>query len=268
MKQLILDHTWTTGQPLLIGYLPAFYPDLQSYREALKCCAAQGLVFLEIGIPCDEPYLDGEVITEALKLVNVQQEKLLERVHDSIKEVSASGILGIVMLYNETLTDIGVKAFAETCKSAEAVAVLVPNITEDNRDLLFEQLKDSSVKIVSFVGFGKSEEEIVRILEHTTGFIYLQSIEGSTGGKFQATPEAKSRLDSVKRLADPYNLPVALGFGISTLEDAKEAAEIGADAVIIGTAFIKQTAAGIGNLETYLKSLSPYLKQEVLAWNT
>ncbi len=267
MKNMILDHTWRTGQPLLIGYLPAFYPDIRSYKRVLECCAEQGLVFLEIGVPCNDPYLDGEVIKEAMAQVNVPSSERLTIVHDSITEVRASGIQGIVMLYDETLSEIGVKTFADTCKSAEAVAVLVPNITEKNRDLLYAQLKDSSVEIVSFVGFGKSDEEIIKIMEHTTGFIYLQSIEGSTGGKFKATPEAKRRLDSVKSLAGPFNLPVALGFGISTLEDAEEAAEIGADAVIIGTAFLKKTAAGIDHLENYLKSFSPYLKKEEPAWS-
>ena len=268
IKHLILDHTWETGEPLLIGYLPAGFPDRDGFSEAVACGAEQGLACLEIGIPTPDPYLDGTIIREALSSVPYDEESLPYLIAESLREGSQAGIHSIAMLYNETLEAIGIPQFAAICEEANASAVLVPNITDQNRFILFEHLKGSSVEIVNFIGFDKNEEQIIDILQYTTGFIYLQAVKGSTGGTFTVTNEAKERIDTMKRLAGPYNLPVALGFGISTPETVVQAAEIGADAVIIGTAFVRAAAVGSGSLHEYLEQFSPYLKKkEEEAWS-
>ena len=71
---------------------------------------------------------------------------------------------------------------------------------------------------------------------------------------------AKERLNRVKALADPRNLPIALGFGISTLQDVNQAASIGADAVIIGTALVKAASSGESALSKYLNNFTRYLR--------
>lgn len=267
MRHLILDHAWETGEPLLIGYLPAGFPDRQAFSEAVSCCAKQGLAFLEIGIPTPDPYLDGQVIREAMSQVSVTQEALPYLIAETLQETHQAGIHSIAMLYNETLEMIGIPQLAAICEEGHASAILVPNISDENRSILYEHLKDSSIEIINFIGFDKNDKQILDILQQTTGFIYLQAVEGSTGGTFKATEQAKQRLDAVKQLAAPFNLPVALGFGINSADKVAEAAEIGADAAIIGTAFVKAAAEGTENLLSYVEQFSPYLKKkEEEAW--
>ncbi|MCF7942243.1 MAG: tryptophan synthase subunit alpha [Spirochaetia bacterium] len=262
MRELITDHLQRTGMPLLIGYLPSFYPDPERYRAALSCCAEHGLSSLEIGIPSRDPYLDGEVIRQALSQLAVPKDLLPKLITDSVEAVAAEHIRSIVMLYDETLEAVGIPEFARSCIASQAAAVLVPNITEAHRELLHSSLQGSSVEIVSFIGFDKSEEQIAHILACTTGFVYLQSTEGSTGGQFTASNAAKSRFEAVKRMAEVYDLPVALGFGISTAADVHQAAAMGADAVIIGTAFVKAAASDLSRFSSYLSTFDPYLKKE------
>jgi tryptophan synthase alpha chain len=268
MRQSIIDHLQRTGMPLLIGYLPSFYPDRERYRAALTCCAEHGLISLEIGIPAKDPYLDGAVIRKALSQLAVPRELLPRLITDSVEAVAAEHIRSIVMLYDETLEVVGIPEFARSCIASQAAAVLVPNITEEHRELLHTSLQGSSVEIVSFIGFDKSEQQIAHILACTTGFVYLQSTEGSTGGQFTASETAKRRLDAVKHMAEVYHLPVALGFGISTAEDVQQAAAMGADAVIIGTAFVKAAASDLSSFSSYLNTFDPYLKKERPPCNT
>jgi tryptophan synthase alpha chain len=265
MRKEITNHKETTGGPLLIGYLPALYPDPAAYGNILQISANSGLRFMEIGIPCMDPYLDGDIIQKALKKVAVSTKYIPQLIADSAAAVHKANLGSIAMIYNETLDEIGIKMFADVCTRANIDAVLIPNISDDNRRLLFRTFEYSDVEIVSFIGYDTSEKDIEQIMKYTTGFVYLQSTKGSTGGQFVASKEAKKRLEGVKHIASSYQLAVALGFGISTYEDVQQAVSIGADVVIIGTALVKAADNDTAAYRSYLEGLKPFLNRRIHA---
>ncbi|MDX9985433.1 tryptophan synthase subunit alpha, partial [Sphaerochaeta sp.] len=98
--------------PSLIGYLPALYPDEQSYMRTLDACRQAGLRYLEIGIPTLDPYLDGKTIIEALGAVQNAHPDVEEVVRKAVLAVRSAGLVGILMLYYETVRQYGLAAFA------------------------------------------------------------------------------------------------------------------------------------------------------------
>ena len=248
------------GYPPLIGYLPALYPNPEDYEKIMSLSFKLGLRFMEVGIPTDNPYLDGYVIRRALtKLIQkkIEQKKYL---NESGRIVHLTGMHGLSMLYNETLNFNSIDLVMEECSAIGLEAVLVPNVTAENRKKLYQESLNTGIEVVNFIGIQHSEQEIEEIVRLTTGFLYLQSTEGSTGGQFIGDTKSKERLLTVKKKAETYGLPVALGFGINTPDDAKLAADLGADAVIVGTSFLKAAQAGKESFIEYLEGFHLFLE--------
>ncbi len=260
MRKEIFRFKEKNGYPPLIGYMPALYPDCDEYKNIMTLCFNSGLRFVEVGIPVENPYLDGSIISSALLELTQKKTEPEEFLKESGRIVRASGMHGLVMLYNETLEHYGTDSIMESCRKTGFETLLVPNVTPVNREILYKLSLSTGVEVVNFIGIKYSEREIEEIIQQTTGFLYLQSTDGSTGGQFTADAELKKRLLNIKKKAEPYELPVALGFGISTPDDAKLAADMGADAAIIGTAFLKAVQAGRAVFSEYLNGFRLFLE--------
>ena len=260
MRNKIFDFIRKTGSSPLIGYLPALYPDSETYKTLLDQSFRMGLSFIEVGIPTEDPYLDGQIIQDALKKVFQSGLDSRELLIESGKAVCTAGIHGLAMLYNETLNTYGVDRLMADCLCCGLEAVLVPNVSPGNRAALYKASLATGVEVVNFIGYSQSEEEIEEIIQMTTGFVYFQSTEGSTGGQFSAGAEAEQRLQMVKAKAASRDLPVALGFGINTISDAETAVRIGAEGVIVGTSFLRAAQNGISSFTEYLEDFQPLLE--------
>lgn len=249
-----------TGGPHLVGYLPALYPDAEHYRALLASCAANGLQFIEIGIPSENAYLDGTIIRDALALAAANSQTRGQDIEtlicDSVKAVEEAGLCGIVMLYQETYQSIGPEQFAHLCKKAHIRAVLIANIEPQTRRTLHTLLSGTDTAVVNFIPYGTPEHEIAHIVEDTTAFVYVQSMHGATGGTFTADDTLARQIERVKRIAAERNLPVALGFGISTPDTVRSAASLGPDAVIVGTACVSAAEHGPKHLGAYLRTIN------------
>ncbi len=260
MKQEILSFKDRERHPPLIGYLPAFYPDTAAYQEMMGLCSLLGLRFIEVGIPCENPYLDGPLIQQALTAVLKSAPDPFRVLEDSGRIIRTSGLRGVAMMYNETLETLCVDLVIDHCGVTGFETVLVPNVKEKNRSRLYDASLRNGVEIANFISLHQGEGEIREIAAETTGFLYLQSTEGSTGGQFTGGSEMAERVRMVKEIAEPLGLPVALGFGINSPCDAEEAAAIGADAVIVGTSFLRAAQAGRDSLSVYLKDFSLHME--------
>ncbi|MFA6733082.1 MAG: tryptophan synthase subunit alpha [Sphaerochaeta sp.] len=249
--------------PSLVGYLPALYPDEASYVRTLDAARQAGLRYLEIGIPSVDPYLDGKAISEALLSVQKEHPDVQEVVQKAVGAVHSAGLVGIVMLYYETVEQYGLAAFANLLVEVGADGVLVPNIPAQQRHELAVLLAGSSVATVNFVRYETEEPEMQAIIADTTGFLYLQSMKGATGGQFVVDETLENKVRTLRSLAREAALPVALGFGISTPASARKAAETEADAIIVGTGLVVAAKRGTKELGAYLAQFAPYLQTEV-----
>lgn len=264
MRKELLEAKNRTGNPPLMGYLPALYPGIKEYEAAVECCAHRGLRFLELGVPSPHPYLDGEIIRGALKGLSFGTQKdQRRRFRESIVPVKNRGFHALAMIYNETLEAWGLENFTGDCAEGGLEGILVPNITRENRQKLSQLTRQTGLEIVSFIGSEMTAGEIQEAAELTTGFLYVQSTRGMTGGQFVPDEEARQRVEAVKEAGRSRELPVAMGFGINTPEDAREAARLGADGVIVGTSFVRAAGEGIPALDDFLSGFYHFLEEKV-----
>lgn len=249
--------------PSLVGYLPALYPDESAYVRALDACRQAGLRYLEIGIPSLDPYLDGKAISDALLSVQKEHPDVKDVVTTAVRAVRSAGLVGIVMLYYETVQQYGLAAFANLLIEVSADGVLIPNIPAQQRHELALLLAGSSVATVNFVRYETEAEDMQNIIADTTGFLYLQSMKGATGGQFVVDTQLEEKVRTLRSLARDAALPVALGFGISTPASARKAAETEADAIIVGTGLVVAAKRGTEELGAYLAQFDSYLQTDV-----
>jgi xylulokinase len=185
-----------------------------------------------------------------------------EVVRKAVLAVRSAGLVGILMLYYETVQQYGLVAFANLLIEVGADGVLVPNIPAQQRHELAALLAGSSVATVNFVRYETEEQEMQAIIADTTGFLYLQSMKGATGGQFVVDETLGKKVRTLRSLAHDAALPVALGFGISTPANAHKAAQTEADAIIVGTGLVVAAKRRPKELGEYLAQFGPYLKQQ------
>lgn len=262
MKQFTQMFRSKDQRPTLVGYLPALYPDAASYRTILNSCAHAGLQYMEIGIPHEDAYLDGTAIRNALSSVQKEHPHLETLIRSAVQAVRSTGLTGILMFYYETVESLGLETFARFLIEEEADGVLIPNIPPQQRGELARLLEGTSVSTVNFVRYETGREEMKEIITDTSGFLYLQSMNGSTGGAFKVDSELESKVRTLQELSRSAGLPVALGFGISSPSHARAAAETEADAIIVGTGLVGAAEKGVEEVTRFLSQFSPYLEHE------
>ena len=259
MKQFTPMFRSRGQHPSLIGYLPALYPDPSAYRAILEAAARSGLRYMEIGIPHDDPYLDGQAIKDALSTVQEAHPEQETLIRSALRAVRQANLTGILMLYYETVETFGLERLARVLTEEKADGVLIPNIPPLQRRELARMLEGTEVGTVNFVRYETDTEEMREIIADTSGFLYLQSMNGSTGGAFKVDTALERKVETLQELSRHAQLPVALGFGISSSSRARAASETNADAIIVGTGLVVAAQKGPEEVTRFLSDFSPYL---------
>ena len=219
-------------------YLMAGFPDLGVSREVGEACIDAGANLLELGVPFSDPLADGPVIhaaaTEALKAGATLHGVL--RVCESL----AGQVPVVLMVYANVVLAGGDSAFVERAAAAGAAGLIVPDLPHDEAGGLREVCDAHGLALVPLVAPNTPPERLAQIGADARGFVYTVSVAGTTGERPELPPELR---DTVKRVREAASVPVAVGFGISTAEHARQVAEI-ADGVIVGSRVVR--AAGEG----------------------
>ena len=237
----------------LIGYLPAGYPSQEGAIECIKAMVEGGVDIVEIGLPYSDPVMDGPTIQAAVDISLAAGTKTTD-VMATVAAVSATGAPALVMSYWNPIERYGVDKFASDLQSAHGVGVITPDLTPEEACDWVGAPDKANVDRVFLVALSSSDERIARVAEVTTGFIYAGAVMGVTGARTSLSDEVRGLVDRVRKHSD---LPVAVGLGVSTPEQAHDIAQY-ADGVIVGSAFvtaIKQGgAAAAGELARALAS--------------
>jgi tryptophan synthase alpha chain len=221
----------------LMPYLMGGYPSLEQSLEIGEACAAAGGDLLEVGVPYSDPLADGPVIHEAgaqALAAGANLGGVLE-----VVRALAPRLPVVVMCYANMVLAPGAEAFVERLARTGACGLIVPDLPLEESEELRTATDGAEIALVPLVAPTTPPERFARIAEVARGFLYAVSVIGTTGER-AALP---SRFDEVVSRAQASTaLPVALGFGISTAEHARQAADAGADGVIVGTRLVR--AAG------------------------
>jgi tryptophan synthase alpha chain len=221
----------------LMPYLMGGFPDAESSLAAGEAAAAAGADLIELGIPFSDPLADGPVIHDAATraLAAGATPHSVLRVCEAL-----SGRLPVVlMVYANVVLAAGPEAFALRAASAGAAGLIVPDLPHDEAGELRAACDSEGLALVPLVAPTTTAERVAEIGADARGFVYAVSLTGTTGERLAVPGEGLANL--VGRIRAATRLPVAVGFGIATGEQASAVAEV-ADGVIVGTRLVR--AAG------------------------
>jgi tryptophan synthase alpha chain len=221
----------------LMPYLMAGYPTLADSVRIGEACVSAGADLLELGVPYSDPLADGPVIHEAGTRALAAGATL-----GGVLEVARSlapHVPVVLMCYANMVFAPGVEPFVERLARTGASGLIVPDLPFEEAPAVLDACDAHGVALVPLVAPTTPPERLARIGGRARGFLYTVSVVGTTG---ERAALADSFADVVAHAKASTEVPVALGFGISTPEQASQAARAGADGVIVGTRLVR--AAG------------------------
>jgi tryptophan synthase alpha chain len=226
------------GRRALIPYLTAGYPTPEEFIELMRGAAAAGADVIEVGVPFSDPMADGPVI-QASSQVALRAGVTLERTLELIRE-AAVPVPVVLFSYLNPVLSSGPDVL-ERAASAGVHGLLITDLPLGADPELERRLASGSLALVRLVAPTTPAERMADIDRHGGGFIYLISRLGVTGTRDSLPADLP---ETIARLRSVSSLPVCVGFGISTPEQAGAVARM-ADGVIVGSAIVRAAGAGI-----------------------
>ena len=236
MTQLdaVMAQVRAENRAALIAYIPAGFPSQAGCAKAIQALAAAGVDAIEIGFPYSDPVMDGPVIQEAAD-ISLKGGTNAADVFAALKVASSTGVAAVVMTYWNPIAKYGVEKFAQSIADNGGSGVITPDLTIEESDSWIAATKKSAINPIYVVAPSTKDERLKSVTAKTGGFVYAASMMGVTGTR-DAVASTASEL--VARVRTVTNLPISVGLGVSTREQAKSLA-VYADGVIVGSAFIK-----------------------------
>ena len=222
----------------LMPYLMGGFPTIDASRDIGVACADAGADLVELGIPFSDPLADGPVI-HAAATTALQAGATPAAVLDVCRTISERLPVVLMVYANVVLVD-GAEAFVERAAASGASGLIVPDLPHDEANELRAVCRRHEIALVPLVAPTTPSERIEQIGRDATGFVYTVSLAGTTGERAQLPPALG---ETVERVRAATSVPVAVGFGISTAEQARAVAAV-ADGVIVGSRLVR--AAGEG----------------------
>lgn len=217
-----------------IPFITCGDPDLETTAKIVREAVANGADLIELGIPFSDPTAEGPVIQganiRALK-GGVTTDKVFNLVRELRKDVTVPMVF---MTYSNVVFSYGADKFISTCKVIGINGLILPDLPYEEKEEFLSQCKKYGVDLIPLIA-PTSENRIAMIAKEADGFIYLVSSLGVTGTRSEISTDLKSIVDVIRQNT---SVPCAIGFGISTPEQAKKMADI-ADGAIVGSAIIK-----------------------------
>lgn len=242
-----------------IGFVTAGDPTLEVSEQIMLKMAEGGCDLIEIGIPFSDPIAEGPVIQEA-NLRSLSQGTTTDKVFELTEKVSKQIDIPLVyMTYLNVLFKYGYDRFLQNAGKAGISGVIIPDMPYEEKEELQSVAKKYGIEVVSLIA-PTSEDRIKTIAGDAEGFVYTVSSLGVTGARSEITTD----LDTItKHIKEATDIPVAIGFGINTPEQAKKYSAI-ADGVIVGSAIVKiiaqYGAAAPSRVYAYVKSMKDAIR--------
>lgn len=231
----VFARTRAEGRAALVGYLPAGYPTVAGAVDALTAMVEAGVDVVEVGLPYSDPLMDGPTIQAAVEAA-LHSGTTTADVLATVEAVAATGAATVVMSYWNPIDRYGMRRFADDVAAAGGAGVITPDLIPDEAAPWLEAVHAAGIDPVFLVAPSSTRARIERVVSVTRGFVYAASTMGVTGARDSVATSAQVLVERVRQVTD---LPVCVGLGVSTAEQAAEVAGY-ADGVIVGSAFVRR----------------------------
>ncbi len=221
----------------LMPYMMAGFPDLETSRAIARAYLDAGADLIELGVPFSDPLADGPVIHAAAVRALAAGANVVETL-DVVRTVSGD-VPVVVMCYANIIFARGIERFVDMLVGVGASGLIVPDVPLEESEPFRTACEAAGLALVALVAPTTPESRLATIGASARGFLYTVSVTGTTG---ERGANAATLPDVLSHARAHTNVPVAVGFGIGTPEQATAAADAGADGVIVGSRLVR--AAG------------------------
>ena len=230
-----IETVFKSGKKALVTYMVAGHPDLETSQKIFESLPGAGADIIELGIPFTDPMADGPVIQAAAQeaLENgMTVKKLFGMVQQFRTKNTATPV--VLMGYFNSVFAYGVEKFAKDAKDAGIDGLLIVDLPSEEEDELVIPCKNHGLDFIRLATPTTDAKRLPNVLKNASGFLYYVAIAGITGSTSASATNLKPALDEIRKHTE---LPICVGFGIKTPEDAKAMSEI-CDGVIVGSALV------------------------------
>jgi len=244
-------------RPALIPFFVIGDPDFDTSLRIVKTAVDAGADILELGIPFSDPIADGPTIQKA-DIRSMKSGMTVAKALEFIARVKQYKDIpiGLLMYYN-LIYQYGIEKFFTDFHKAGVNSVLVADLSIDDAGEIIPAAQNAGLDTVFMVTPNTDPDRMKIIVSKTTGFIYAVSVLGVTGSREQLSGQVGSLVAKLKSIT---NVPVCVGFGISSPEQAAAVASAGADGVIIGSKLIQIIEKNLQNKNKMLAEIPTFLK--------
>ncbi len=230
------------GRGALIPFLEAYDPDPATSMALLSGMPAAGADLIEIGMPFTDPMADGPTIQAAGKRAlkaGSKTARILAMVRDFRRQDDATPI--VLMGYLNPILSYGPERFCVDAAAAGVDGLIVVDLPTEEAELLAPHAAAQGIDIIRLIAPTTDDARLPKVLAGSSGFVYYVSITGITGTRTATAEHLAAAIPRIRRFTD---LPVAVGFGVRTPEQAATVARV-ADAAVVASALIDTLAAGL-----------------------
>jgi len=229
--------------PAYVPYLVVGDPDYESSKAYVEALDRGGADVIELGLPFSEPIAEGSTIQEAL-VRSLDAGMRPDRFFEFAEEVDVDAALVCMTYYNliyQYGEGEGPRPFVERAAAAGIRGLVVPDLPAEEADPLREACDEHGLDLVFIVAPTTRADRLDRLMERVSGYVYVQARLGTTGARDDVSDQTTDSLDRLRE----YDVPKAVGFGISTGEQAERIVAGGADGIIVGSALVDIVAEGV-----------------------
>lgn len=242
-----------------VAFITCGDPDLETTAKAVRAMAEGGADLIELGIPFSDPTAEGPVIQSAnvrALSAGTTTDKIFEMVKKLRNDVK---IPMVFMTYANVVFSYGTERFAEMCAQVGMDGVILPDVPYEEKEEFAPIFEAHGLELVSLIA-PTSADRIAMIAKEAKGFIYVISSLGVTGVRSEITTDIGALTEQIRAVTD---VPCAVGFGISTPEQAAKMAKV-SDGAIVGSAIVrlmeKYGRDAVPHVEEYVKSMKDALR--------
>jgi tryptophan synthase alpha chain len=259
------DYLRSRGEKGLVTFITAGDPDLATTEQLIGVLEQAGADIIELGVPFSDPMADGPTIQRSSERALVAG-TTLPAILESVRRVRLTSRVPILLMgyYNPVLS-YGLERFAIDAASAGVDGLLIVDLPPEESDLLRSHLRRNRIDLICLLTPTSDDRRVDLVRKQGSGFLYYVSVTGVTGARREVS---HSIAGAVSRIRNRTDLPVSVGFGISTPEQARQVAEV-ADGVVVGSALVslfeqhrgedlaKSVAAFVGSLKDAVRDAAP-----------
>jgi tryptophan synthase alpha chain len=249
------------GRKAFVAYLTAGDPDLKTTAKLIPALEAAGVDIVEIGVPFSDPTADGPTIQAASQRA-LKRGATLAKILAMIASLRRkSGIPIVLFGYYNPILSYGPEKFAADAKRSGVDGLLVVDLPPEEADELRRYTDPAGLAFITLIAPTTDPERVAKILRGAAGFVYFISVTGVTGTATPRTEDIRNGLAGIKRMT---TLPIAVGFGISTPEQAAVIAPL-ADGIVVGSALVRLIAEknGSGDITQAVSAFAAKIRRAI-----